>query len=402
MQGGEQTQRETRLPGAYLLATPIPIRRDGDGWAVPQLWGKDLLLHLPHAREFTLAAPVTDALPPGEPPMRIPSGVLRVVPLPAMRSVLGTLLGMPITLPRLWREIGRASIVHCGIGGWPIPFGWFVAPMAKVRGKFLVVVVESAAWRSIPASERGVRRAKLALKRWIYETLGRRCVRMADAAFFTHSEYQASFPPRRPDPAHVLRASWIDDGDILDAGAAARVWDEKTVANGPVRLAFVGRLTEAKGLLLLLEAVRRSPRVHLDVYGFGELEPACRDAAKDPRVRFMGTLPYGPEFFAAVRRYDALVVPSLTDEQPRIIYDAFSQAVPVLASATNGHRECITEGVNGRFFAVNDAAALVETLDRLRRDELRRLGVAGLAAARENTHQAMHQRRAELILRAMG
>ena len=85
------------------------------------------------------------------------------------------------------------------------------------------------------------------------------------------------------------------------------------------------------------------------------------------------------------------------------MFDAFSQAVPILASATMGHRECVADGINGRLFAVNDARAIAQCIERAAADRgsLSRLGTAGLAAARTNTHQAMHRRRFELIQRAL-
>jgi hypothetical protein len=39
-------------------------------------------------------------------------------------------------------------------------------------------------------------------------------------------------------------------------------------------------------------------------------------------------------FLSLLRGFDGALVPSLSDEQPRILYDAFSQAVPVIGSAT--------------------------------------------------------------------
>ncbi len=411
MQGQAEQPRAEKLAGPYLLATPIPVMRSGGGWAVPQLWGKDLLLHTGYIDGLVLAAPMAESLPPGEPPMRIPDdATLRVQPLPPMRSVLGALVRMPVTIARLWREIGRAKIVHCGIGGWPVPFAWFVAPMARLRGRFLIIIIESAAWRSIPDSERGLRRLKLRLKRWLYEAMGRRCVRAAGAVFYTQAEYQSSFPSRHQSPEHVLPASWIDAADILTDEQAAQAWQGKLADPArPLRLVFAGRLAEAKGLPLLLEAMQSAREagtgVELDIYGFGELEAQCRAAADRPGsgVRFLGTLPYGSAFFKAIGGYDAVVVPSLSDEQPRIVFDAFSQAVPVLASATAGHRGCVSDGVTGLLFDVNDAGALRRCIERVAADRglLAQLGNAGLAAARANTHQAMHARRFELIRRAM-
>ena len=104
-----------------------------------------------------------------------------------------------------------------------------------------------------------------------------------------------------------------------------------------------------------------------------------------------------------MRRFDALLVPSLADEQPRVVYDAYSQALPVLASATPGLATCVQEGVTGRLFAPADAVALAETIASAARDPaaLQPLGLAALEAARAMTHQEMHRRRHALIAAAL-
>ena len=213
-------------------------------------------------------------------------------------------------------------------------------------------------------------------------------------------------PPRLPEQGHILSASWIDASDVLTERQARDAWRTKQDnTSRPLRLVFVGRLTSAKGVSVLLDAVRSVCQeglpLELDIFGAGDLEPACRRAAaqSDGSIRLRGTTPYGPEFLAAIREHDAIVVPTLGDEQPRIIYDAFSQALAVLASDTPGNRECIREAVNGLIFRVGDPAALAECLRQVFRNRtlLARLGMAGLVSAGAYTHEVMHRRRFELI-----
>ena len=93
-------------------------------------------------------------------------------------------------------------------------------------------------------------------------------------------------------------------------------------------------------------------------------------------------------------------LPSLTDEQPRIAYEALSQAVPVIGSATGGILEVVEPGVSGRLSAPNDVASLAASLiwagqNRL---ELREMGLRGLAGMRRlGTHKSMHQNRHEIL-----
>jgi glycosyltransferase involved in cell wall biosynthesis len=111
-------------------------------------------------------------------------------------------------------------------------------------------------------------------------------------------------------------------------------------------------------------------------------------------------LAYDASFFAAIRQYHAVVVPSLTEEQPRIVFDAFSQAVPCLASDTSGLRQCIDEGVNGRLTRAGDAVAWADLLDWAARDRasLDRMGINALTAARALTHRQMHSDRRAILV----
>ena len=66
-----------------------------------------------------------------------------------------------------------------------------------------------------------------------------------------------------------------------------------------------------------------------------------------------------------------MLVPNLGDEQPRIVYDAYSQAVPVLASATPGLKACVEEGVTGRFFAPGSPSELAQQVGPAARQDAR-------------------------------
>jgi glycosyltransferase involved in cell wall biosynthesis len=163
---------------------------------------------------------------------------------------------------------------------------------------------------------------------------------------------------------------------------------------------------------VLIEALRllrgeAQTDVRVAVVGAGPLESACRDAAaeSDARVRLelLAPVPYGEAFFSLLRRFHALLVPNLADEQPRIVFDAYSQALPVLGSATAGLAGCVRDGVTGRLFAPADPQALARTVREAATDPtaLERLGLAALAVARSMTHQEMHRQRHVLIADAL-
>jgi glycosyltransferase involved in cell wall biosynthesis len=112
-------------------------------------------------------------------------------------------------------------------------------------------------------------------------------------------------------------------------------------------------------------------------------------------------LPYGLPFLNFLERYHAVVVPSLSDEQPRIVFDAMARAIPVLASKTDGLQFIIENNRTGRLIEPGDPAKLAQAIALWAADPaiLRDLGMEALSRARGKTHRAMHAERSRIIAR---
>ena len=94
-------------------------------------------------------------------------------------------------------------------------------------------------------------------------------------------------------------------------------------------------------LLSAIEAASaQGADIQISIIGTGPLLEQCiafagSDVGKKC-VRILEPVTYVEPFLSLLRGFDGALVPSLSDEQPRILYDAFSQAVPVIGSATGG------------------------------------------------------------------
>jgi glycosyltransferase involved in cell wall biosynthesis len=221
---------------------------------------------------------------------------------------------------------------------------------------------------------------------------------------FTHANYRDQLCTRHRERSFVTPAVWIDQADVLGTRAAEESWERK--AREPVRLLLAGRLVLAKGVAVLLEALReldaRGIAAHVDTSGSGEEADACREAAsgfRHVRLTNLDPVPYGKAIFERIRSYHAVLVPSLTQEQPRIVFDAYAQAVPVIASDTDGLRPYVANGTTGWLLPPGDAPALAAAIEKANREvpELRKMGLAALQAGRGFTHDAMHRWRSHLI-----
>jgi len=395
----------------YLLVIHIPliIDRHGRRW-IERLWEVDLARHTEYIQHLTVACPFVHAEAVGDLVPAVERG-LRFVEIPYPRRSLWAMMRAPLTAWQLARLIGRYDFVHSIYASWwPFATPYLANLIAHCRGKCLMVNVEASPWR-LSQGERPSRFRRF--KAHAAEALNRWTISLADIAFFTHEGYKRDLMTGHSERGHVIHASWIDEAVVLSDEKARARWQARRRDGGvELRLLFAGRLQEDKGIHVMLDAVRRlrsdgRTQMHLSIIGAGELEGACREQAKysDQRVQveLLDPVPYGEPFFALLRLFDAILVPSLADEQPRIVYDAYSQAMPVLGSATQGLKTCVTEGVNGRLFAPGDAQALADTVRWAANepDALQRLGLAALATARAMTHQEMHRRRHVLIARTL-
>lgn len=385
------------------MVTFIPcFLDDNDVIWLEQGWRHDLIEHFKYLKDFTLCAPkVPKRAQPNLVQLEVPEGVrFRYVHLPDQKSALNALLGLPKTAFVLWRAIGRAEIVHSGVIGWPYPLGWIANPFAVIRRKALVIVVESS-WRSEPFRN-------LSLMRRLWDTAKESAARWscshADVALFTQSFYRDSLHRGATGNAYVTPAVWINEADILDETDALRNWDRKLTES--VRMLFAGRLVAGKGVEILLEALRildgRRIGARVDIIGDGPLRQNCRDsvaALSSVQLSVLDPVPYGAPFFTLIRGYHALLIPSLTDEQPRVVFDANAQAVPVIASDTPGLRPHVEDGRTG--WLINSGrpevlAAIVETAIA-DPQKLRDMGITSLAATRGHTHVAMHCTRSHIL-----
>jgi len=130
---------------------------------------------------------------------------------------------------------------------------------------------------------------------------------------------------------------------------------------------FVGRLTVAKGLDILLNAWAQRDAALADacltLVGDGELRERLVQQAHslglDRSVIFTGsttdTAPY-------LRAADAFVLPSRTEGMPVALLEAMACGLPCIATRVGGSAELIDDGQHGRLIAPEDVGALMRAL----------------------------------------
>lgn len=159
-----------------------------------------------------------------------------------------------------------------------------------------------------------------------------------------------------------------------------------------VRLLFVGRLVEKKGLGILLDAIRaaRDLSVRLTVVGDGPLRSTLEEAARGLDVSFVGQLGR-TELAKVYAEHDVILVPSVLagsgdkDGLPVALLEAMASGCAVVASDLPGINEAVVNERDGILVASGDVDALTAAVRRVCSDPalLEKLATAAAERAEE-------------------
>lgn len=300
----------------------------------------------------------------------------RIRERPVMASLLpGYVLGGVRAARTLARE-GGFDVVHAF---WPLPHG-LLGIAAKRAGGIPLVETFFGVELTWVESQLGALRPLL-----------RGIVRRADAvtAISTHT-------------ADLLRRLVPGtEPHIIPFGAAVEAVDDPLTTeehlHAGLRLLFVGRLVERKGVHVLLDALAllpEEPPITVDIVGDGPQRPSLERRARalgiQERVRFHGYVAR-EVLEAQLRDCDALALPAVTDAKGDVeglgvvLLEAMSFGKPVVASMAGGITDIVRPGENGLLVPSGDASALAAALEGFARDPLgvRRLGAAAQRDVRE-------------------
>ena len=143
-----------------------------------------------------------------------------------------------------------------------------------------------------------------------------------------------------------------------------------SLSSNVLKIGFIGRLSEAKGVRYLIDAVGnlvdRGFAIRCFIVGDGDLDDelharAFRTNASDSFV-FLGRRNDSQNFLSQM---DICVIPSLWEGLPLVLLESFSVGTPVVASACDGLLDVIRDGDNGILAKPADVESLTQAIERL-------------------------------------
>lgn len=136
-------------------------------------------------------------------------------------------------------------------------------------------------------------------------------------------------------------------------------------------VAYVGRLSEEKGLRTLLKAWRQLNDIPLKILGDGPLRTELIDAARQHKlnIEFMGSLPKD-KVLEVISQAALQVIPSEWYEGfPMVALEGYACGTPILASRIGSLEEIIIDGKTGKTFNPGDSSDLARNVISLLGDK---------------------------------
>lgn len=201
-----------------------------------------------------------------------------------------------------------------------------------------------------------------------YESLGRLFLRRFDRVYPLSPQLLNDLRARRFHEDRLKLILNAVDVESFDSSFAAR---RLRRSKDPVRIAFVGRLCQPKGVFDLIQGFARAkfdvpPQLVLvgDGPARDELLALCAHLDLSSKVTLTGAVSSN-----AVRRImedaDFLVLPSHSEGIPRVIMEAFAAGLPVIGSEIPGVMQLVKHEDTGLLVPVCDPEALGHAIERL-------------------------------------
>lgn len=204
------------------------------------------------------------------------------------------------------------------------------------------------------------------LKMRLYAAIDKRLLRRFDAVVGVSTDVTAEL--RRYVPVDKV----VKIGNGIDPEIFRRILslDRAKEELGQTRrrlVGFIGRLTHAKGVRDLIDAVpalrAEHKNVHFLIVGDGENRPVferrVRTLGLNGTVSFTGTRTDTSLIYSAL---DIFVLPSYQEGFPMVILEAMACGVPIVATTVGDIPEMIEHGVSGLLVPPGDIAALSNAL----------------------------------------
>lgn len=162
---------------------------------------------------------------------------------------------------------------------------------------------------------------------------------------------------------------------------------------------FLGRLSEEKGIVTLMNAFKNRPNDKLKIVGTGPLEEYLKAYKKNKSLNNIDFLGYksGQELLDIKRNAYFVIVPSeWYENNPMAIIESYAEGVPAIGSRIGGIPEIIKENETGYIFEphnMKDLTAKIATAASLSNNEYLQMSDNAISFAHEDMSKKNYYKR---------
>jgi len=390
----------------YLLVTSVPFAfTDDGGCAVNTLWGWDLKAHSDLFSDLHVIAP-KDTYDRDKYDYIFPENTIHFHALPKWKSSVDFICKFPMIFAILYNTLHKDDIVHTTATAHS-PIGLLANFICRIKGCVnSVIVFDADAIGDLElriAKEKGIRKISLIALQKILFKVFTFCISHTALTFVVGDAIANRY--RNFNNVIKIYASWVKKTDIISPKCLGDKIADAHNRDG-LRICFAASLIPKKNPKCAIEVIKllrdTNIRVTLDILGEGplrdELEELVNYHHLSNIVTFINPIPYGKRFYNALQGYDAILVPNLSNEQPRIIFDAMANGVVVIGSDIESF-SIIKNGENGLLCDPKCPESFVRAVEWIYKDKwlLEHMIYNGINTVEENTLESMHRVRAEKI-----
>lgn len=175
-----------------------------------------------------------------------------------------------------------------------------------------------------------------------------------------------------------------------------------TCQNKRIKLLYVGNLLDTKGIHYLLNAeqnlLKQRYTMELIIVGSGPYKKRYRKQVENlgikKWIKFKGYVPFGRKLFRIYKSSDILVIPSFSEGIPRVLIEAWSFGLPVIATKVGGIVGIAQDRENAILINPRSSSEIVEAIKEIvENPELRRRMIRnGLKTAKIYTYEKQVKR----------
>jgi len=405
----------------YVLYNSTPLLLDENGrYLCDPFWAKELKRHIEYIADLHLCCPIIKTDKNSDMAQLkktvsynfgdltdITEYQMRIIPLAYSKGWLNVFKYFIPNFFKVKNALSPNCVAHSDCAGWPFPLSFYLLPLKLFSQFTWVIVLESTFFLMNKGDAFNLRKF---ISHHLNLLLLPLVLKAADARLFTHQKYKNIFLKNTNKNVFIFQYSMIDDEYFIEEQTLINKLQD--IHQRKVRFIMAGRLVHEKGVQLLLDAIdvlrQKNIEAEINIMGSGTLETACRDFADKPQgsvtMKFIEPIPYGKGFYEYLSSYDFLMLPNLSEEQPRIVFDSFGQGLSILASDTEGLVATCKHDENAIIFKRGDVQSLSFAITSIvnQKEKIVNLGLNGLRYAKSRTHQRMHQDREKFLKDQVG